>query len=887
MSKADLYLEYWTAKMPAVIAGLQANSPIDITDIAEKASDRKYGVTFRIANQKFYAVGSDEEKAKAPRTYVRYFFDVFKDTDYFKEHLATKTLLIKISHRAANQAIPITLTINVDEAVEAPNKKHNGIDHFIDLYKKLISNQLPQLGYNEIYKWETFQHFQNNWRDDHHAGTILEVLKKSFNKENNNLWSGQNFFPLVMLLGFAERDGATVSSMFKNLYDESIPLAERFEYFYSKSDELLKLRFPEGDKVHYQSDRVLILYLALRYPEKYYLYKSKMFKTFCELTGFWQFPKVKKRDTFAKVTSYTQMCEALQPVVDADQELIKLHKKRLPSEIVFHDHNHLLTQDFVYAVTTYLNDQAAPDKPVEEENNITPSTMSLNQIFFGPPGTGKTYHTVNEAVKIADPDFFEANEHNRDKLKERFRELLIKDWDNTNGQIAFCTFHQSFSYEDFVEGIKPEVSEEKQVLYKVKDGIFKLLCRRSEYNQPARSAEEQGRIFNWDEETFKRSSFYKMSLGNINNPDDDEIYDFCIKNNCINLGFGGYNDFSGLDETAINLKGAELKLKDFAIAALNRFINYLKIGNYVIISKGNRYIRAIAKVTGDYRFDPTTPNEYYHTRSVEWIVVNQEIPITEIYNRNLTQQTIYKINEDGLKKEFFVRTGQEAKVALSSKNKNYVLVIDEINRGNVSSIFGELITLIEKDKRAGADEELEVTLPYSKEPFKVPDNVYIIGTLNTADKSIEALDTALRRRFSFREMPSNAKLIMTAGKLKPTGKIGNVDVVQMLEKINERIGKLIDKDHMIGHSYFMDIKTDEDLKLAFKDKVIPLLEEYFFGDFGKIGLVLGNSFVEKVNDGFEFAKFEGYDSSVSTDLKERPVYRIANTKKWNFSSIYE
>ncbi|MBK8292303.1 MAG: hypothetical protein IPK96_16570 [Flammeovirgaceae bacterium] len=109
----------------------------------------------------------------------------------------------------------------------------------------------------------------------------------------------------------------------------------------------------------------------------------------------------------------------------------------------------------------------------------------------------------------------------------------------------------------------------------------------------------------------------------------------------------------------------------------------------------------------------------------------------------------------------------------------------------------------------------------------------------------------------------------------------------MLEKINERIGKLIDKDHKIGHSYFMDIKTDDDLKLAFKDKVIPLLEEYFFGDFGKIGLVLGNSFVEKVNDGFEFAKFEGYDSSVSTDLKERPVYRIANTKKWNFSSIYE
>ena len=159
--------------------------------------------------------------------------------------------------------------------------------------------------------------------------------------------------------------------------------------------------------------------------------------------------------------------------------------------------------------------------------------------------------------------------------------------------------------------------------------------------------------------------------------------------------------------------------------------------------------------------------------------------------------------------------------------------------------------------------------------------------MNTADRSIEALDTALRRRFSFREMPPKPELIKTEGALKETeGRIGTIDVVELLETINKRLEKLIDKDHRIGHSYFMHIKTEAELKVAFKDKVIPLLEEYFFGDFGKIGLVLGNSFVEKVKENAVFAKFEDYGSG-SQDLAERPVYRIKGEDEWNFSSIYE
>ncbi len=194
--------------------------------------------------------------------------------------------------------------------------------------------------------------------------------------------------------------------------------------------------------------------------------------------------------------------------------------------------------------------------------------------------------------------------------------------------------------------------------------------------------------------------------------------------------------------------------------------------------------------------------------------------------------------------------------------------------------------MIEKDKRAGCDEELEVTLPYSKEPFKVPNNVYLIGTMNTADRSIEALDTALRRRFSFKEFPPKTDLIKTEGASgKVNGMVDDIDLEALLITINNRIEKLIDKDHRIGHSYFLKVDNKEKLVHAFKNEIIPLLEEYFFGDYGKIGLVLGSSFVEKINHDFSFADFKAYDSDIQSDLKEKAVFRITDESLWVFSTI--
>ncbi len=269
-----------------------------------------------------------------------------------------------------------------------------------------------------------------------------------------------------------------------------------------------------------------------------------------------------------------------------------------------------------------------------------------NLILFGPPGTGKTWQTVDKAVEILDSDFYEANQSNRTALKRRFDELREEK------RVGFVTFHQSFSYEDFVEGLRTS-TKKGQIRYEIEDGVFKTMCKAA-HNQP--------------------------------------------------------------DEPR-------------------------------------------------------------------------------------------------------------------------VLIIDEINRGNIANILGELITLIEPSKRAGTEEALTVTLPYSKEPFSVPANLYIVGTMNTADRSLVHIDTALRRRFEFEAMFPDAGLLKNIH-------IEGIDIKKMLTAINSRIELLYEREHTLGHSFFLSMKdTGADLgtlRRIFENSIMPLLEEYFFEDWSRIRKVLGD-----------------------------------------------
>ncbi len=324
----------------------------------------------------------------------------------------------------------------------------------------------------------------------------------------------------------------------------------------------------------------------------------------------------------------------------------------------------------------------------------------LNLILFGPPGTGKTFQTVNYALSIIENrSLNELIIEERVSLRKRFDKYL------KIGQIAFVTFHQSFSYEDFVEGIKPQLKQ-KQVIYKVENGIFKKIA----------------------------------------------------------------------------------------------------------------------------------------------IEANKSI----------------KKKED----------------------KNFVIIIDEINRGNISSIFGELITLLENDKRAGNKEAIKAILPYSKKPFFIPPNLYILATMNTTDRSVESLDVALRRRFNFVEMQPRPEMIGQIAK-KPVA--AGIDLELLLRAMNQRIELLLDKNFCIGHSYFLNVESLADLKEVFSKKIIPLLQEYFFNDYGKIGLVLGKEFIEEKHFG-NLQVFADFEHDFANDFAEKNVYMLKNIEHFSevpFIRIYD
>ena len=440
--------------------------------------------------------------------------------------------------------------------------------------------------------------------------------------------------------------------------------------------------------------------------------------------------------------------------------------------------------DFRKEVLDQLKTITITDEPMKNTDK-TP-VVPLNQILFGAPGTGKTYHTKKMAVEIINGK--KEKDRNREEINKEYEELIEA------GQIVFTTFHQSLSYEDFIEGIKPETID-GNVTYEVKDGIFKSICKNA---------------FSKEITSDNFEVVYQKLLDEIDNSVDNKL----------------------VLETLVHAK---------------EFTIYKN-------SKNNIRFHSNTEKANEAVIKKEVLEHYLKTGEVlDWA------PYTKSVANYIIEKYNYIQNE-------------------AIEPKKYVLIIDEINRGNVSAIFGELITLLEEDKRKGNPEHTEVKLPYSGDNFSVPNNVYIIGTMNTADRSVEALDTALRRRFSFVEMQPNPEIL---------SKVENVDLSKLLETINQRIEMLIDKDHQIGHSYFIGIEDLDGLRRTFKDKIIPLLEEYFYGDFGKIGLVLGGEFIESVENETAFPKNFEYEKNF---LEDKKIYHITSFDKWNdeaFRSIYE
>ena len=429
----------------------------------------------------------------------------------------------------------------------------------------------------------------------------------------------------------------------------------------------------------------------------------------------------------------------------------------------------------------------------------------LNRILFGAAGTGKTYHTINHSLSILLNKTFEELDElypDRTELKKIF------DHYKEIGQIKFITFHQSFSYEDFVEGIRAEAND-KGLSYDVKPGLFKELCddARMEYEA-------------------KRSNSIQIEDESINQAIERLIRKAKEKKLVFHTKAGKeIRVFANQQGTLFALTQKDIDIS----LSLRHIRNYLKLQNEEIIDQ----------------------------KSYEWAIAKA------------------------------LRAELKASVSAYAKPKPYVLIIDEINRGNISRIFGELITQIEDSKRQGNDEELSTILPYSKEEFSIPNNLYIIGTMNSSDRSLTGLDVALRRRFDFIEMPPKPELLRDQE--ENDIEIDGINIVKLLTVINQRIEILLDRDHCIGHANFMPLIVEPEIqKLAkiFQQKIIPQLQEYFFDDWEKIDAVLnGNGMLHKKYELSSQNRLFKDQSLINRNIWEIKAEAFSDVKK--YIAIYD
>lgn len=518
-------------------------------------------------------------------------------------------------------------------------------------------------------------------------------------------------------------------------------------------------------------------------------------------------------------------------------------------------------------INSLLNKGKDSPISVNKEGKVKMLESNKNIILYGPPGTGKTYNTVIYAVAIVEgKSIDDVSKEVYSSVFERYRKY------KSEGKIAFSTFHQSYGYEEFIEGIKPQLAADDEstgnLEYKIESGSFKKFCEKAKHIKVQTASLGIN----------SNPTIWKVSLKGSGN---NEIKDDCFRNNRIRIGWAN-RDKVLTDESTFHSN------KERSI--LTYFQDEMKAGDIVLTLLDQERIDGIGIITGDAEW-LDDGDHYPRSRSVEWIATGIKENIVNInQGTKLTSSTVYrldKIDQSAIHKMIEKYSTNQDVVVEESKG-NFVFIIDEINRGNISKIFGELITLIETTKRLGETEATTARLPYSGTEFGVPNNVFILGTMNTADRSIALMDTALRRRFKFIEMMPREEVLEGI-------KVGEVNIVKVLKAINSRIEFLFDREHTIGHAYFTPLAKEPTLeKLAdiFQNSIIPLLQEYFYEDYSKIQLILGDNV--KPAD-FKFIKDEAvkikevFKGNPDVDLPEQKysIQRHAFYKEESYIQIYE
>lgn len=668
----------------------------------------------------------------------------------------------------------------------------------IYLMKALIDvfrNGKPFNGYYEEYKWDLLDRSEGK-----------DVLAVFDGLRGKNIIDNPRTDSVIKYLVENKADKTRVCC--QHLIDESVPLNDRLAAFKSE----IKALCPSKWKNTANDERTASALLTCVYPETYTFYKDEIYKNICDYFGYTSRKAGKKYEHFMELVNgfVKSYGEEIQQIMLNEIKGFKNKPLNLAVQTLFWCMKDYMKEELKNKMTTDTNNSS---KGVWYDDVVRTWERRKNVVLYGAPGTGKTYDVPEFAVRLCDPAFMAA-EPSREEIVSRYNQL------KTEKRIAFTTFHQSLDYEDWIEGLRPVVNENSQVTYEIESGIFKKLCEEAE--RPVVKDKQVGIADN--------AVVWKVSLAGTG---DNNVRRECMENNHIRIGWDGYGPVIS-DETDWSVYNGEGK------QILDAYINKMKIGDIVMSCYSSQTIDAIGVVVGDYEFEDKFPN-YKRVRRVNWLVKNINENIVEMNDgKTMTLGTVYRLNSITLDNVKSILEKYNTSSKMEENDKAYVMVIDELNRGNVSKVFGELITLLEADKRKGRINAESVVLPYSKKAFHIPNNVYLIATMNTADRSLGSLDYAIRRRFAFiAEKPFGLEVegfneelfelvsslfVKNFGDYKESG----WDQTMKLEPADTLSEEYKPEDVWIGHSYFLmqDEEGEDNTSNRLLYEIIPLLEEY-------------------------------------------------------------
>ena len=666
----------------------------------------------------------------------------------------------------------------------------------IYLMKALIDvfrNGKPFNGYYEEYKWDLLDRSEGK-----------DVLAVFDGLRGENVIDNPRTDTVIKYLVDNKADKTRVCC--QHLIDESVPLNDRLAAFKSEMKDLC----PSKWKNTANDERTASALLTCVYPETYTFYKDEIYKNICDYFGYTSRKAGKKYEHYLELVNgfVKNYGEEIQQIMLNEIKGFKNKPLNLAVQTLFWCMKDYMKEKLKNKMTTDTNNSS---KGTWYDDVVRIWERRKNIVLYGAPGTGKTYDVPELAVRLCDPAFMAA-EPSREEIVSRYNQL------KTEKRIAFTTFHQSLDYEDWIEGLRPVVNENNQVTYEIESGIFKKLCEEAE--RPVIKDKQVGISDN--------AVVWKVSLAGTG---DNDVRRECMENNHIRIGWDGYGPVIS-DETDWSVYNGEGK------QILDAYINKMKIGDIVMSCYSSQTIDAIGVVAGEYEFDDSLPN-YKRVRRVNWLVKNINENIVEMNDgKTMTLGTVYRLNSITLDNVKSILEKYDTSSKMEENDKAYVMVIDELNRGNVSKVFGELITLLEADKRKGRINAESVVLPYSKKGFHIPNNVYLIATMNTADRSLGSLDYAIRRRFAFiAEKPFGLdvegfdedlfeKVSRLFVKNFDEYKESGWDPTMKLEPADTLSDEYKPEDVWIGHSYFLMQDEEDNTSNRLLYEIIPLLEEY-------------------------------------------------------------